>query len=530
MFILSVDVFGTPLGRQASAVAVISSGFLKGISVTDGGSGYSTPPQVLIGGNGGATAVAILAGDSVSEIIVTSAGRGYTTAPAVSVAAPPRANVLQAISGGGLTTIPARMWTIFGTNSSIATEEFQSRLGQGFILKKDTNTFSKRAAGIYSSNIKSDQSVAVVYANGGSYRLVFSARVLDATPGSKHFVTVYRRYETGAVLHGQFSYELEVKPEKQIYSLVFPPGAGSELSVEFYNGKLTPSVTIDVTPPFSEPTARALSFPGETLGQESLEVTDVFVESGGSSRAGTFSDAVYSSEVGVISKSTDAPGKKTLVMQPGSALSFFNAYTGTTKDVLISFDGGEPRFPSGPAILVETNMIIRVRPVLPGYSGSFDEHRFEVTGPFVTTEVSGKGVILRGAYVWQLGQSSSKVTVEAIPELGWRFVRWEGSITDAKRIATLSLDVPKYVRAVFVPEEALSVGEVRITGTRFSQNPTVITFGLIAPTSTSVVIQTSEDLREWIPWVSLTTTQPITILSDPSLARARLRFYRVALP
>jgi len=57
------------------------------ITVTNGGSGFTTAPTVAItGGAGtGATAEAIITGDEVTAIKVTNGGSGYTTAPTVAI-------------------------------------------------------------------------------------------------------------------------------------------------------------------------------------------------------------------------------------------------------------------------------------------------------------------------------------------------------------------------------------------------------------------------------------------------------------
>ncbi|HEY2093393.1 MAG TPA: C25 family cysteine peptidase [Thermoanaerobaculia bacterium] len=60
------------------------------ISVTGGGSGYTTTPAVTILGGGGsnATASAVISGGVVTGIIVTNPGSGYTSAPVVTIAPP----------------------------------------------------------------------------------------------------------------------------------------------------------------------------------------------------------------------------------------------------------------------------------------------------------------------------------------------------------------------------------------------------------------------------------------------------------
>jgi formylglycine-generating enzyme required for sulfatase activity len=79
-------------GEPATAEAIVTHGFVTGITVISGGSGYITEPTVtLTGGEGsGATAKAILNGDMVSLIIVLSAGSGYTSSPTVIIEEPPR--------------------------------------------------------------------------------------------------------------------------------------------------------------------------------------------------------------------------------------------------------------------------------------------------------------------------------------------------------------------------------------------------------------------------------------------------------
>jgi formylglycine-generating enzyme required for sulfatase activity len=83
-------------GELATAVSTITAGFVTGITVTSGGSGYLIEPVVTItgGGGSGARAKAVLAGDKVGLIIVLVAGSGYTSAPLVTLENPPIATDL----------------------------------------------------------------------------------------------------------------------------------------------------------------------------------------------------------------------------------------------------------------------------------------------------------------------------------------------------------------------------------------------------------------------------------------------------
>jgi Divergent InlB B-repeat domain len=76
--------------RTATAIPTVVNGFLVAITVTDGGIGYTTAPEVTIigGGGSGATTGATILEGAVSKIIVRDAGSGYTDTPTVVIAAP----------------------------------------------------------------------------------------------------------------------------------------------------------------------------------------------------------------------------------------------------------------------------------------------------------------------------------------------------------------------------------------------------------------------------------------------------------
>ncbi|MFC2974710.1 phage tail tube protein [Azotobacter bryophylli] len=70
------------------APGLVMAGTLAEMTVTDGGSGYTTAPTVTISGGGGtgATAEATLSGGVVTGIAITNPGSGYTSAPSVAIA------------------------------------------------------------------------------------------------------------------------------------------------------------------------------------------------------------------------------------------------------------------------------------------------------------------------------------------------------------------------------------------------------------------------------------------------------------
>lgn len=64
-----------------------TTGSIAAISLTSGGSGYTSAPTVALTGGGGtgAAATAIVSGGEVTGFIITNAGTGYTTAPTVAL-------------------------------------------------------------------------------------------------------------------------------------------------------------------------------------------------------------------------------------------------------------------------------------------------------------------------------------------------------------------------------------------------------------------------------------------------------------
>ncbi len=87
---------GSDQNRTATATATVSaSNRISGVTITDGGSGYVTPPAVSIVGTGtGAVPTATVSGGAVTAINVEPAGGGYAAVPPpVVVIAPPPANV-----------------------------------------------------------------------------------------------------------------------------------------------------------------------------------------------------------------------------------------------------------------------------------------------------------------------------------------------------------------------------------------------------------------------------------------------------
>lgn len=80
-----------PLPVAATATPSVVNGFLVGITVNEGGTGYATPPRVYVTGGGGkgASATAQVDGGKVVKVVVDNPGRGYVQAPNVTLDPPP---------------------------------------------------------------------------------------------------------------------------------------------------------------------------------------------------------------------------------------------------------------------------------------------------------------------------------------------------------------------------------------------------------------------------------------------------------
>jgi autotransporter-associated beta strand protein len=91
------------------------------ITVDNGGSGYDLPPFVVItgGGGSGATAVANLTGDTVTSITVTSPGWGYTSAPTITL-------IPQSAGSGATASANASNFTVSGVRLTSAGSGYTS--------------------------------------------------------------------------------------------------------------------------------------------------------------------------------------------------------------------------------------------------------------------------------------------------------------------------------------------------------------------------------------------------------------------
>jgi hypothetical protein len=90
-----------PMPYGAAATPVLAYGFMVAATVTDGGLGYVSVPNVAIvgGGGSGAQATATISNGIVSAVNVMNAGYGYTSAPSIHIDPPPVPFLLPRVAG-----------------------------------------------------------------------------------------------------------------------------------------------------------------------------------------------------------------------------------------------------------------------------------------------------------------------------------------------------------------------------------------------------------------------------------------------
>jgi hypothetical protein len=144
--------------RTATGIATLTGGFVTGLSITDGGGGYTNTPLVrFIGGGGsGVGAYAVVSNGVVTSITVTNAGYGYTNAPLVVIDPP---FILNPVLG-----IAPMSFLSFSNLTVGGTYQLQQSL-QWY--------WTNRTSGFMASNAVYTQMVGSV-AGGGNYRLAVS--------------------------------------------------------------------------------------------------------------------------------------------------------------------------------------------------------------------------------------------------------------------------------------------------------------------------------------------------------------------
>jgi hypothetical protein len=86
-----------PYLHKAKGTAQVVGGYVVGVTLSDGGYGYTSAPVVRVvgGGGSGATATAVVKDGVVVAIEIESTGKGYTSVPRVLIGSPNRPPALR---------------------------------------------------------------------------------------------------------------------------------------------------------------------------------------------------------------------------------------------------------------------------------------------------------------------------------------------------------------------------------------------------------------------------------------------------
>ena len=135
-----------------------------GITVTNGGSGYTSAPTVTFAGGGGSpSAVATVSGNAVTKLTLTSGGSGYTTAPTVLIAtagaaaAPPRPQRSRAARSRPSPSEPRAAVT---RTRSVITINGQTTIDTAYITNNATVTYNETDT--YPANDPATDSITVL--------------------------------------------------------------------------------------------------------------------------------------------------------------------------------------------------------------------------------------------------------------------------------------------------------------------------------------------------------------------------------
>jgi len=191
---------GTSITIAQPLLAPTGNG-VSSIAIAGGGSGYITPPQVILtgGGGSGATAYATIAGGAVTGIVVTCPGINYTSAPVVALVNSSSATTATA----GLVTIAPNvggMLTKSGTGTLTLTGA--STYAGGTLVTNGSlvvNNLTGSATGSGPVIISTNCTLSGSGTIGGSVQVNKGGKTLPGTSGATNTIGSNLTYNGGAV-------------------------------------------------------------------------------------------------------------------------------------------------------------------------------------------------------------------------------------------------------------------------------------------------------------------------------------------
>ena len=206
-------------GSGATATATVSGGKVSAITITSGGTGYTSAPTISISGGAGtgATGTATISGGKVSAITLTSGGSGYGPVVEISGGGGSGASADATISGGrvtaititsggtGYTTVPSI--TLSGGGGNGATASALLAMWSDLPLAVQTGVSADVASGNMADSFKRLEYMAQAYAIQGC-ALYQNPTLLAAITGGLNWLTSNVYTSTGTVSGNWYDYEI----------------------------------------------------------------------------------------------------------------------------------------------------------------------------------------------------------------------------------------------------------------------------------------------------------------------------------
>jgi hypothetical protein len=204
----------------ATSTAVLFNGFVVGVTINSGGSGYTYPPSVTFSGGGGsgAGAYSVVSNGVVTQVVVTNAGGNYTSTPNVVISAPVTGNY-SFRSGSAYVQIPDSI-SLDSTTNQLTIECWFNRVTNpglwNSLISRDTTSLTSVD---YELRFNGNQPVGTLHLASGNPDI--SGLTVNANPGFPtwhHYALEFDGTNCSIWLDGELVFSLTNAPGQMALS------------------------------------------------------------------------------------------------------------------------------------------------------------------------------------------------------------------------------------------------------------------------------------------------------------------------
>jgi len=145
-------------------------------------------------------------------------------------------------------------------------------------------------------------------------------------------------------------------------------------------------------------------------------------------------------------------------------------------------------------------------------------------GQFALTVIPDGGGRINLSPQTNLYSSGQKVALTAQPDAEQTFLGWTGDATGTENPLTVTMNQSLTITATFTKRPRLAI--INCAGERRDD---VFQFSLIGEMGTVYQIETTSNLKQWMPWITVTNTFGTLQFTDPLGTNGSQRFYRAEL-